>query len=881
MITDTVTTNRQRLYDALKDRVSNLGTWDEFNERLNDESNRQRLYDALKGRVSNLGTGDEFNNEVYKAPQPLSKSAMSAAQNIKSTVAAKNTSTKGGYVPTPAEQFDASRSMAHTRRGLQEMFDKTKRRFEGYTSKGRERAKLARIKAKAVGAPDKVLGLSAPVSSQAAGNNTGVKNDFLPVRGPQPYDVVKENGVWKTIWSFEDGTLTSSLAVADNEAYLARQGRLRREFVNRMRNNGLNPAKQEDVQRQAQLDYEAPLREAVLARWRQAQKEEKEIEQRYKKEAEKYESSARAAYESSSMGSDGIPHIPLHGGAKVNMDYARRRHEAYDFEKMANDVVASLSPSFKNQALESYKQYFTQHKGELKGRTVTKAAEDALKGWAYSTVHEHAVNNVMPGSGAEFVLRKIGDQPLMSPFQSMQYAGAAMANSYGLESADMDAMSRYGSEHGVLDIVGTVGNMAADPLTWASGGVGSVVGKGAVKLGTKLAIKSATQRVVRNKIGGAVVKSLPKVAGGVAGGAANFATFEMSHDIVNQLRMGGVVNPETGRAEGFSWGHVGNAGVHGLCMGSVTGATGVFIGNAFDKATKAVNNAYGKVAVRTGELAAGTVAEGTIFAAPDLYSVYTMPDKEFDEMYSRMYGYDHLLKGNLTKEEADQLKQKRADARNKAAWDVWDENIAMMIGFKGQHLVKSAPGVIKSLRPYKAGPDGRLTPEERVHNLSSFKERLAKRLDASPSDIDMTRADHEELWDNGYGSLADLFKKKGKHADHATDKRTADSEKKADVDFMRAESDEIVDADNEFDGYADLEKLINDDRVSEAVRAKAYFLFTGRCLPMSTVMGCRVHETDDGSFVVESVNAHGGVVTSRKFKDLKKRMPSVTVLCVR
>ena len=48
----------------------------------------------------------------------------------------------------------------------------------------------------------------------------------------------------------------------------------------------------------------------------------------------------------------------------------------------------------------------------------------------------------------------------------------------------------------------------------------------------------------------------------------------------------------------------------------------------------------------------------------------------------------------------------------------------------------------------------------------------------------------------------------------------------------------------EFDGYEAMERLMQDPNVSQSARAKAYYILTGRQLPMGTVTGYTT-ETDE------------------------------------
>ena len=59
--------------------------------------------------------------------------------------------------------------------------------------------------------------------------------------------------------------------------------------------------------------------------------------------------------------------------------------------------------------------------------------------------------------------------------------------------------------------------------------------------------------------------------------------------------------------------------------------------------------------------------------------------------------------------------------------------------------------------------------------------------------------------------------------------------------------------------------MLQDGNISEAARAKMYYLATGRLLPMSTVISGDIEKTEDGDFVVKSYGTNG-VITSRSYK---------------
>lgn len=265
--------------------------------------------------------------------------------------------------------------------------------------------------------------------------------------------------------------------------------------------------------------------------------------------------------------------------------------------------------------------------------------------------------------------------------------------------------------------------------------------------------------------------------------------------------------------------------LHGTLLGSVTGTVSPLLGNVADKWVKATSNTAGKVGIRAGELATSTVAEGTIFSMPEWIS------------------------------------------GDGDAMDVWTDNMAMMIGFKGQHMIKSAPRVIAGLRPIE-NPQ---TMRERNHNRMSFVERLRKQVDASPRDMAFTKEEREELQKYGYGDLATLFTRTPKQQPKPKSKPTTKDGKVMYLDIPEAEVEDLgkqwLKQHPEFDGYEAMERLMQDPNVSQSARAKAYYILTGRQLPMGSVTGYTTEQDENGNIFVKSVTANGEVVTSRRFAD--------------
>ena len=702
------------------------------------------------------------------------------------------------------------------------------RMMEPLTQKGRERRRLGEFQARMAGTPTHVVGFNtaspAPAGSGARGGSQ--QKPVQSEQSPQPYGVKYENGKAKTQWVLPDGTLTTSLIEANQAEYEARTARLAHQFQDRMKENGLDPNKPEDVRKQAQLDYEAPMRKAIEDEWQRVEAEDRAADEAYRKDMERAEGGGfwdRLKKSITPLGPDGMP---LRRGDETLRDIKRaaKRQDTFNLEKMAQSVLQNMPQEYKDNQMLNYSRYFREHPSELKGRTVSQAAKEALQGEVYHATYERAVQARMPKSKTEFLLRKVADQPFFSQTMSDNMAARLFSHSIGTEAADMDAMGRYGTDHRALDITGTVLNMAIDPTTYISGGVGSFAGKQALKLSGKVALKGASKEAAERYVGRTLAG---RMVAGVAAGSANFGTFEGLKNMQQQMRLGGTLNPETGEYE-FSAGDMLKATGHGMLLGSVTGTLSPVLGNVSDKLVKATESTAGKVGIRAGELMTSTVAEGTIFATPEWIENAQLADD---------------------------------DPRKRKAIDIWTDNMAMMLGFKVSHGIKSAPQVIAGLRPI-AEPK---TMEERNRNRRSFAERLRKRMDASPRDLDFTKEEREELRRNGYGDLASLFTRTPKQPTKPKAKPTMTDGKTMtfDVDYQHAEAKRV--SNPEFDGYEAMERLMQDPNVSQSARAKAYYILTGRMLPMGTVTGYTTNKDANG-VTVQAVTAQGEVVTSRHFK---------------
>ena len=623
------------------------------------------------------------------------------------------------------------------------------------------------------------------------------RNGFLggPVEGGVQYN--PSTGKMEQTYLTPQGYKTTSKGDAD---MMSQQYREQQAFRQRMKVNGLKPDNKEDVQKQMQLDEEKPMRDVLNDVWGEAEAQDKKAQEAWRNRADKNArgfSLSDAAAASSSAGA-----VFAGRGEDFNNDleYQKKRHAIFDFDKMANTMYARLPEDYRRGTLERYTDYFKKHPKDAKGKTAAIAAKDALMGDLYRQVYERAKAQDMPKSKLEFLLRKIADQPLISSSMAANTVAAWQTGSHGLDLAEQDAMSTFGKQHKTLDIAGTVANMALDPVTYAAGGVGGVVGKKALKAVGKQALKGATKKVAERYAAGTLAG---RVAQGAAGGAANFGTFNTVKGIQQQMAVGGTLDENGKPTNELSAGDILKETAHGLMLGAATGTLSPLIGNVADKAVKATSSTAGKVALRAGQTALSTLAEGTVFAIPD------MVDK------------------------------------GKWDWDTWTDSQAMMLGFKASHAIKSAPRVLQGLQR-----------EDRRIGLN-FEERLRKQLDASPADIGFKPEEMEELRDKGYTGLSMLFRDANKRKAY---KSTGIEERTDDYENLTPDR---------FDGYEAMKRLMNDNSVSEATRAKAYYILTGHMLPMSSVVGYDVEKDDAGRVTVNSVNARGGVVTTRRFANEK------------
>lgn len=564
-----------------------------------------------------------------------------------------------------------------------------------------------------------------------------------------------------------------------------KEQRLQREFDERLETlwQRHNPTEGENAAEQA---------------WSAAEARQKEA--RNKNASDIYKSSGNAMIDAAMLG----------GRENHIMNAAMNSHRNqvaqltnFDLDRLMNDSWDNLGEEGQKSLIDDCYKMLRYRYPEVDELVLYNQAKQFARQQSDLRLYNLAVEKNLPKNNLDYLVRKIGDTNMLANISK----GLAVleAKKTGDMAAYEAANEQYRQDgHKILDVTGTVAGFALDPTTWLSGGVGSAATKGSMWAGGRyLAGRGATAAVTNAATRKFATSMTGRIVGGVVGGAANFGTFEGIKEMENQFAHGGHVigQDETGKYinEGYSAGAVAGQFGHGLLMGGAVGWLGPVYGNVSDKLVRASASTVGKVATRAGVYTGATLAEGTIFSVPE------------------------WIEGE------------------RDAMDVWNDNMAMMVGFKAKHMLKSAGSVLGDL---KASFD---SPTHGAKNRLDFESRLRMRMDA-PSDggLALTKDEEAELKRYGY-DLRELVESQERQGDPNGGG------------IIAHDAPEIV---------SRLTEMITDPRVSEAARAKMYYYATGRKLPMSTIMKGELYEDGKGGFIVESQGANG-VITSRSFKSRK------------
>ena len=797
--------NITKLYNALRGTYD-LGSEDDFRKYLSDSKKREALRKELQAEYD---TGDEaafsaylgFGNQVQKpAPAPAQPVVKKTTGQVNPTV---NTSTQpkqdeqpqkqGGWQPTWQEKMGMQMQLDETMRQVKQSQQDFNTRMENIR-KGNTLGKTSEVKFN-------------PESGKMERRYYTTHGDEVTT----PLEQSRLNLKYRDEWE-----------ATTPEGRKHGEKRIENDFERRVG---------------ASLDKYDPDNAAAMV-WQQAEDKSNEEFGRYLDERSKpsWSNFLRGAAEGTSV-TGGLGADNVDTGIKAFATHLKY----HDLQRMADDAWNMLGKEKQQSIIEDMYGALKNRYPQATEQQLQQAATEMAREQSDRRMYELAVAKNAPKDAAEYFIRKVATGNAMGTL--MQAAARAQAGTTGDWEAREDAEQRFEKQgHKVPGIAGTVTGFALDPLTWASAGAGGAAVKGTTWLGGKM-IGEAAMRKFGTTLGG-------RMLGGAIGGAVNFGTYEAGSEALDQMKLGGYIDEETGeRKDGFSFGNVAGRAGHGLMMGAVTGVIAPYLGNVSDKLVRATESTVGKMGIRAGELGVGTVAEGTIFAVPEIIDTYGQYGDLINSL-SDESSPNYIADEQERAAKIEELRNSRGDA----LMDVWTDNMEMIAGFKAQHLLKSAPRVIYDLARSKNGKAG-------------FETRLRSILDGR-GDLALTEDEKKELERRGYGDLKDLTEEYSRYA-----------EAKEEYDKARPTTTDASRMIEGGDGQAELPynrfvELMTDNSVSEAARAKMYYYLTGHGLPMSTVMGSSILEDKDADgnvtgYTVQSFGANG-VITSRSFGDKKR-----------
>lgn len=799
--------DRKWLYEQMKKNGVNTGSYDDFTKSLDNKEDRDWYYQKSRSLGLNVGSADDFASMMVQPVQKPAPAPSPAQPVVKQTTGQVNPTVNTSVQPKQDEQPQKQGGWQPTwqeKMGMQMQLDETMRQVKQSQQDFNTRMENIR-------------------KGNTLGKTSEVK--FNPESGKMERRYYTTHGD-EVITPLEQSRL--NLKYRDEWEATTEEGRRHRE--KRIQN---------DFGRRvgASIDKYDPDNAAAMV-WQQAEDKSNEEFGRYLDERSKPSLSnfIRGAADGMNV-TGGLGADNVDTGIKAFATHLKY----HDLQRMADDAWNMLGKEKQQSIIEDMYGALKNRYPQATEQQLQQAATEMAREQSDRRMYELAVAKNAPKDAAEYFIRKVAAGNAMGTL--MQAAARAQAGTTGDWEAREDAEQRFEKQgHKVAGIAGTVTGFALDPLTWASAGAGGAAVKGTTWLGGKM-IGEAAMRKFGTTLGG-------RMLGGAIGGAVNFGTYEAGSEALDQMKWGGYIDEETGeRKDGFSFGNVAGRAGHGLMMGAVTGVIAPYLGNVSDKLVRATESTVGKMGIRAGELGVGTVAEGTIFAVPEIIDTYGQYGDLINSL-SDESSPNYIADEQERAAKIEELRNSRGDA----LMDVWTDNMAMIAGFKAQHLLKSAPRVIYDLARSKNGKAG-------------FETRLRSILDGR-GDLALTEDEKKELERRGYGDLKDLTEEYSRYA-----------EAKEEYDKARPTTTDASRMIEGGDGQAELPynrfvELMTDNSVSEAARAKMYYYLTGHGLPMSTVMGSSILEDKDADgnvtgYTVQSFGANG-VITSRSFGDKKR-----------
>lgn len=875
--------NRHKLYDALQPHISNIGSWNDFNARMDNEANRRKVYEAAQKYVANIGAWDDFNARVYDAPAVAAGTEATAeVANGNSFAIESNGSNESNMAAasTQSNLSDVQKSINEARlrriQGSWDSFiadshDRVQRIAGSLDPKERERRERARFAARVqyglnpdvmpFGSGKKPAEDSDESQAQSSDSNNG--NRLTPMSSPEVYDVTLDaDGKPSVRWQLADGSLTERRIEAAEQESQAKQWRLMKAFEGRMKQNGLDLSNQEHVKQQALIDainggridgeQRDELRKEFAGNgldvdnkehvaWMVTGNTRKILEYRLTVAEDRLKSLVQQRQANKDKQTDEQPWYLKIGAAfqegNSNMHPTPRgSHAGLADNKVDKEIeeataeVAALSRSI------SHYDRNTSAKDKGWFGKVLQGLWDGITDpntWSMGVV-DMSVNSTMAhADDASDSGRRLLESGVMA-----QQLEAEAPNPGGF----------YSGGHFAGELVGDPSNWF---ITGAASKAATLSARAAVNVMAKRTAKGMTREVAERFVKSKLRNRL-LIAG--ASQAGFFGAFDGLRDMRQQVIDGGwtdagytdedgVYHPGEFHS-GFSPWHAASAAGRGSAIGFGMGFFGAGWGNVASKMVGATGGVNRVLAYGEGK-AIGFEIESTVFAAPDMISYMTMDDAEFDRRYAASYGYA---------DETDPSKRDKARraARGEMIVDAWTESQANLLALKlGGKMMTPGAGrsAIGSVRDVI---DGLRVRDARDHR--TFEERVASIIGSSPYDITLKQSDIDELRDAGYD--ADLFRSDGP---------VEVMERNADESFSESGKAESVGAVPGLDGYEMAQRLMEDTTVPQEVRAKVYYIVTGHVLPKGTVMGYRKTENDDGSQTVEALTANGEVISRHEY----------------
>lgn len=843
--------------------------------------NRLQVYTLLHDNGADIGDSyEEFIDLMeYKpagqqAQQPAAQRQQPQPQPAAQPKQQRKSKRQRGW--SSPRQMAAAGYFANKAVEIRNDFNARKRRVRNVrknspiTPEGRRNRRARRMQARMAGAPVN----AGPVNSEFASTGIG---------SPQVADVKYDSsGKGRTVWALPDGTETEDTRIASMYEINARQDRLAHEFDKRMVENGWDPKDQAKRQEQAFLDaaetrdlpeeQQKELDDAMTQmgldpndkqhiRWAVLGDMDSIAEYRLgKAEGRLQELESRKGEEIDRGNSEGTWLERLGRNISRGNEYTHPTPQPPEGKtpldrelEMATAEVAGLS-----RALNENRR-LTRAADSRWYNNLWQGVYDAVRdpnNWSMG-IWNASVNNTAANYAND---KSASAQNLMTSYMVSKNLEAQTPNPGGVYQG-----SRF------------AGDMMSDPFVVGSFGIGHVVGKGITS-----GLGKATGKAVARKLEGKVAEDVAlryftntaagrfatKYGARALEGGANFFTFETLGDMRQQFVDGGWyddgftdekgVYHEPQFHEGFSVGHALKRGGHGFLTGTAMGLFGAGVGNVTERAMGKVASGAAKTGVKLAGTGVSVVGEGTIFAAPDIINFHTMDDKEFDAKYAEKFGYQGLS--------GEKRAEARAAARDSVSWDAWTESMAFVAGMKitGVANPGSMGQRVRLFKDVKYVLDGLRKDDRRDHR--SFGERWRMMYEKrNVFGQHLTKEDLEEMRQAGYGDLLGLLS-----GDEVKRPKAKAGDKAVEPYVERAEAKEVGGAmGGSLDGYSEMQKFMEDGRVSEACRAKVYNILTGHLLPPSTITGYRTEEGEDGSVTVLALNAHGDVVTRTKCKNQK------------